>query len=74
MADKMHEWITTGERELPAFLSPFAKSASGGKSRDEDAAEQVEAIITKAGVSISNLNAVDIARAVNDDAANRMRT
>lgn len=39
MADKMHEWITTGERELPAFLSPFAKSASGGKSRDEDDAE-----------------------------------
>ena len=37
-------------------------------------AEQVEAIITKAGVSISNLNAADIARAVNDDAANRMRT
>ena len=45
-----------------------------GKSRDEVTAEQVEAIITKAGVSISNLNAADIARAVNDDAANRMRT
>lgn len=36
MADKMHDWITTGERPLPFFVSPFAKSASGGKSRDEE--------------------------------------
>lgn len=32
--DKMHNWITTGGRPLPFFVSPFAKSASGGKSRD----------------------------------------
>jgi len=34
--DKMHDWITTGERPLPFFLSPFAKSASGGKSKRDD--------------------------------------
>ena len=34
--DKMHNWITTGERPLPFYVSPFAKSASGGKSRDDD--------------------------------------
>lgn len=34
--EKMHDWITTGERPLPFFVSPFAKSASGGKSRDEE--------------------------------------
>jgi len=36
MADKMHDWITTGERPLPFFVSPFAKSASGSSRRDED--------------------------------------
>ena len=36
MSDKMHEWITTGERPLPIFVSPFAKSASGGKSKRDD--------------------------------------
>ena len=40
--DKMHDWITTGERPLPFFVSPFAKSASGGKSRDEDDDEDEE--------------------------------
>ncbi len=35
--DRMSSWITTGERELPHFVIPFAKSASGsGKSDDED--------------------------------------
>ena len=34
--DKMHDWITTGERPLPFYVSPFAKSASGGKSRDDE--------------------------------------
>lgn len=34
--EKMHDWITTGERPLPFFVSPFAKSASGGKSRDDE--------------------------------------
>ena len=32
----MHDWITTGERPLPFFVSPFAKSASGGKSKRDD--------------------------------------
>lgn len=36
MADKMHEWITTGEREMPRFVTSFAKSASGGKSKRDD--------------------------------------
>lgn len=34
--DRMHDWITTGERPLPFFVSAFAKSASGGKSRDDE--------------------------------------
>lgn len=34
--EKMHDWITTGERPLPFFVSPFAKSVSGGKSRDDE--------------------------------------
>jgi hypothetical protein len=32
----MHDWITTGERPLPFFVSAFAKSASGGKSKRDD--------------------------------------
>ena len=32
----MHDWITTGERPLPSFVSAFAKSASGGKSKRDD--------------------------------------
>jgi hypothetical protein len=35
MADKMHEWITTGERLLPHFVMPFAKSASGSSKSEE---------------------------------------
>lgn len=30
------DWITTGERELPFFVAPFAKSASGSSSNDND--------------------------------------
>lgn len=33
--DKMHEWITTGERPLPFYVSPFAKSASGSSANDD---------------------------------------
>lgn len=33
---RMNRWITTGERELPAFVMPFAKSASGGRSSKDD--------------------------------------
>jgi hypothetical protein len=36
MVDKMHEWITTGERPLPSFVIPFAKSASGSGSDDDE--------------------------------------
>lgn len=36
MADKMHEWITTGERPMPHFVMPFAKSASGSSKSEED--------------------------------------
>lgn len=36
MVDKMHEWITTGERPLPSFVIPFAKSVSGSGSDDEE--------------------------------------
>ena len=38
--DKIHDWITTGERPLPFFVSPFAKGASGGKSRDDDEGDE----------------------------------
>ena len=34
--DRMAEWITTGERPLPFYVRPFAKSASGGSSNDDD--------------------------------------
>lgn len=34
--DRMAEWITTGERPLPFYVRPFAKSASGGSSKDDD--------------------------------------
>ena len=36
--DKMHDWITTGERPMPFGVVSFAKSASGGgkSRRDED--------------------------------------
>lgn len=36
MADKMHEWITTGERPLPRFVIPFAKSVSGSSKSNDD--------------------------------------
>lgn len=34
---RMAEWITSGERPLPVFVSSFAKSASGSSSKDDDA-------------------------------------
>lgn len=35
--NRMHDWITTGERPaLPAFISPFAKSAAAGGDDDDD--------------------------------------
>lgn len=34
--DRMHDWLISGERPLPFFLSSFAKGASGGRSRDDD--------------------------------------
>lgn len=34
--DRMHDWITIGERPLPFFVTPFAASASGGGNDDED--------------------------------------
>lgn len=33
--DRMHDWITTGERPLPFFITPFAASASGGGNDDD---------------------------------------
>lgn len=36
--DRMSDWITTGERPLPFFVTPFAKSASGS-SKDDDSDE-----------------------------------
>lgn len=34
--DRMNEWLVTGERPLPHFLTSFAKSASGSSKDDED--------------------------------------
>ena len=34
--DRMSDWITTGERPLPFFVTPFAKSASGSSPKDDD--------------------------------------
>lgn len=33
--DRMHDWITTGERPLPFFVTPFAASAGGGGNDDD---------------------------------------
>lgn len=38
--DRMAEWITTGERPLPFYVRPFAKSASGGSSNDDDSDDE----------------------------------
>lgn len=40
--DRMAEWITTGERPLPFYVRPFAKSASGGSSSDDDSDDDDE--------------------------------
>jgi hypothetical protein len=45
MADKMHNWITSGERPLPSFLSSMAKPVAGGSSKkaeDDDDSEDDE--------------------------------
>ena len=34
--DRMSDWITTGERPLPFFVTPFAKSDSGSSLKDDD--------------------------------------
>ena len=34
--DRMSDWITTGERPLPFFVTPFAKSASGSSKSNDD--------------------------------------
>lgn len=36
MADRMHDWIMSGERPLPSFVTPFAKSASGSSQDDDE--------------------------------------
>jgi len=36
MDPRMMEWLVTGERQLPSFVTSFAKSASGSSSSNDD--------------------------------------
>lgn len=40
--DRMSNWITSGERPLPRFVAPMAKSSSGSSRKEDDEEEDDE--------------------------------